>query len=327
MEVGPLDGEMIRSWYQQGMVNPDTRSAPRAASAGSASPTPSRLGLGRAGQGRRRPAADGGRTRLRGGRRGRPGGRTSPAPSSSCSPSAPATSRSSRRCSGRCPTRPGGRSPSASWSSACSSSGAGMPMRKLARALVLILTLGPLPAGRGADLPRRAVAEPDRAHPRRGDGLRALLLPVRPVQAVAARDPEPVLDRWPVRRAWCSLGAFPPPAVAAWMAAPSPLPEALAPAMLPEATPPRRPRRAPRRPRPGAGRACGAAPPAAPPRRSVRRPPPPSSRRCRCFRRAPPRSCAPRRLRPRGRVPPLVRAGRATAWPRSIRGSAASSAS
>jgi len=24
MEVGPLDGEMIRSWYQQGMVNPDT---------------------------------------------------------------------------------------------------------------------------------------------------------------------------------------------------------------------------------------------------------------------------------------------------------------
>jgi hypothetical protein len=25
MEVGPLDGEMIRSWYQQGMVNPDTK--------------------------------------------------------------------------------------------------------------------------------------------------------------------------------------------------------------------------------------------------------------------------------------------------------------
>src|SRR5688572_22259314 len=24
MEVGPLDGEMIKSWYQQGMVNPDT---------------------------------------------------------------------------------------------------------------------------------------------------------------------------------------------------------------------------------------------------------------------------------------------------------------
>ncbi len=31
------------------------------------------------------------------------------------------------------------------------------------------------------------------------------------------------------------LGAFPPPAVAAWMAAPSPLPAALAPAMLPDA--------------------------------------------------------------------------------------------
>jgi hypothetical protein len=25
MEVGPLDGEMIRSWYQQGMVNPDSK--------------------------------------------------------------------------------------------------------------------------------------------------------------------------------------------------------------------------------------------------------------------------------------------------------------
>lgn len=25
MEVGPLDGEMLRSWYQQGMINPDTK--------------------------------------------------------------------------------------------------------------------------------------------------------------------------------------------------------------------------------------------------------------------------------------------------------------
>jgi hypothetical protein len=29
MEVGPLDGEMIRSWYQQGMVNPDTPIRPQ----------------------------------------------------------------------------------------------------------------------------------------------------------------------------------------------------------------------------------------------------------------------------------------------------------
>ena len=29
MEVGPLDGEMIRSWFQQGMVNPETLLKPQ----------------------------------------------------------------------------------------------------------------------------------------------------------------------------------------------------------------------------------------------------------------------------------------------------------
>jgi hypothetical protein len=47
-EMGPLDMEMLRSWYQQGLVTADRRSGARTASSGCRSSTPwtSRLGPG-----------------------------------------------------------------------------------------------------------------------------------------------------------------------------------------------------------------------------------------------------------------------------------------
>ena len=272
----------------------------------------------RAGPRRPRPRTRGIEERRRGlrrRRRRRPGGRTSPARSSSCSPPA----------AGYFSLFPGvwRTPPDTPWREiALGFVVLGLllvrgwePMRKLVRVLVLILTLGLFPLAevlifRGVPWRSLVVLFPAVVM---GFGLFFFLSArYKPWTRVA------------LNLFWIAvgaagvvlLGAFPPPAVAAWMAAPSPLPAALAPAMLPgvdaRAAGPRRRRPAPaartagaRRPAAAAAavRAGRAAPLGAPSAAAVMQEVPLLSPR------AAEAVRAARRLRARGRVPALVRDG------------------
>jgi hypothetical protein len=238
MEVGPLDGEMIRSWYQQGMVNPDTPLRP---------------------QGSKRwvRLAD----TFEVASWGEPHGASPEAEEELESMEAEArqTWRTYFACAlffllaagagyfslfpslWRMP-------PNAPWREiALGFVVLGLllvrgwePMRKLVRVLVLVLTLALFPLAevlifRGVPWRSLVVLIP------------AIVMGFGLFFFLSGR-----YKSWPrvlLNLFWVFLGAagavllgaFPPPAVAAWMAAPSPLPAALRPAMLPTATQPAAP--------------------------------------------------------------------------------------
>lgn len=239
MEVGPLDGEMIRSWYQQGMVNPDT--ALRA-------------------QGSKRwvRLADTFET----GSWGEPQGTASPAAEEERD-AFEAEARQAWRTYFACALffllalGAGYFSvfpsiwkipPNTPWREvALGFVVLGLllvrgwePMRKLARVLVLILTLALFPLAevlifRGVPWRNLIVLLPAVVM---GFGLFFFL------SGRYKPWPRVILNLFFILAGAAGvvlLGAFPPPAVAAWMAALSPLPEVLRPAMLPEATQPAAP--------------------------------------------------------------------------------------